>query len=70
LIVKAPNYDWSDLVAYVGLLAGLGISWVVMPLLGFEHQIAKMVVGVLLGAGIGYFARQAFLGSSRKSSGG
>jgi hypothetical protein len=58
--MNSPNYDWGDLVAFVGLLIGLGISWVALPLFGVTHKLALLLVGTFLGAGIGYYIERWF----------
>jgi hypothetical protein len=58
--MKAPNYDWGDLVYYAGLLLGLGLSYTLVPQFGVTNDIACLIVGVLAGAGIGYYLETQF----------
>jgi hypothetical protein len=58
--MRAPDYDWGDLVYFAGLLAGLGLTCAVLPRVGVTHQLACLIGGLLVGAGIGYFLEQRF----------
>ena len=67
--MKAPDYDWSDVVWLIGGLIAGGITYFTLLILGVDRwslfgqhgRTVVFVIAVLVGGPVGYSLKEKFL---------
>jgi len=54
------NYSTSDLVYYLGLLAGLGVTYVMLGQATDMHHVIRMLISLGAGVAVGWVAEQVY----------
>jgi len=58
--MSGPGLSEKDLYYYGGLFAGIIIAYVGLTRLGVHNTFVRLVVGLILGVGLGWFLERTF----------
>lgn len=61
----APDYSTTDLVRYMGLFVGVGVTYTLLEQMGVTNNIVRLVAAFAVGIGTGWLAERLFAESKK-----